>query len=275
MIANSYKKTVIITACLLAATSLSGLVAAQSTSASGTTGTQSTTSKQEATAIQHVNDAVAVVRRMETEPGMNKLLQQAKGVFIVPTYGRAAFVVGGSGGAGVLLAKRDDGVWGDPAFYNIGSLSVGAQAGVEGGPITLVLNNDKALNKFMQKNNFSISADTGLTVINWAKVAQDSVGTGDVVAWAGTKGLFGNVITLGINDIRFNQSTTNAYYHQTVDASDVIKGKVKNAQAATLREELARISTAATSGSSGASPSRGMSGGPAGESSGNTGTSNK
>lgn len=86
-------------------------------------------------------------------------MQQAKGVFIVPTYGRVALGVGGSGGAGVLLVKRDDGTWSDPAFYNIGGISVGVQAGAEGGPIAMVLNNEKGVSRFMQKNNFSLSAD--------------------------------------------------------------------------------------------------------------------
>ncbi|MGZ3241976.1 MAG: lipid-binding SYLF domain-containing protein, partial [Burkholderiaceae bacterium] len=223
-------------------------------------------------ATKHVNDAVTVVHRMEAEPRMNNLMQQAKGVFIVPSYGRAALGVGGRGGAGVLLVKRDDGTWSDPAFYNIGGISVGIQAGVEGGPIALILNNDKAVNSFMQKKNkFSLSADAGLTVVNWAKVAQGTVGTGDVVVWAGTKGLFGNVATLSVNDIRFNQNETTAYYHQTLTASDVISGKVKNPQADTLKEALATTSTGTASGSSGESSSSGMSGGTSSGTSSNTG----
>ena len=276
MITEKNKKRALITACILAATSLSGLAAAQSTSASGSPDTQSTPNapggKQEAAAVKHVNDAVAVVHRMESEPGMNKLMQQAKGVFIVPIYGRAALGVGAGGGAGVLLARRDDGTWSDPAFYNIGGISVGAQAGIEGGPIALVLNNDKAINSFMRKNDFSLSADAGLTVVNWAKVAQGSVGTGDVVAWAGTKGLFGNVVSIGVNDIRFNQNETGAYYGQTVAASDVINGKVKNPQADTLKQALAGTSTGTASGSSGTSPSS-VSGGTSEGRSGDTGTS--
>ncbi len=273
MMTEKYKTRVIVTACLLAMTSLSGIAAAQSTtqstSSSRGSDTQSSSAstssnKNQTTAMKHVNDAVNVVRRMESERGMDKLLQQAEGIFIVPTYGRAAVGIGGSGGAGVFLAKRDDGTWSDPAFYNIGGISIGAQIGAEGGPIALVLNNEKAVNSFMQKNNFSLSADAGLTVVNWAKVAEGSAGMGDVVAWAGTKGLFGNVASLGVNDIRFNGNLTNAYYDKTVTARDVINGKVKNPQANTLKQALATTSTGTATGSSGTSPSRGMSGGASG-----------
>lgn len=276
MIMEMYKIRRIAIACIVVITSVSSLAAAQSTSSNRNPATQAPanapSSKQEAAATKHVNDAVVVVRKMESEPDMNSLLQQAKGVFIVPTYGRAALGVGGNGGAGLLLVKRDDGTWSDPAFYNIGGISVGVQAGAEGGPIAMVLNNDKAVNRFMQKNNFSLSADVGLTVVNWAKMAQGSIGTGDVVAWAGTKGLFGNVVTLGVNDIRFNQNETAAYYHQTVAAKDVISGRVKNSQADMLKKALATASTGTLSDSSGESSSSGMSDGTSGDNSGNTST---
>ncbi|HVK93570.1 MAG TPA: lipid-binding SYLF domain-containing protein [Noviherbaspirillum sp.] len=272
---EKYKMRVIATACLLAITSLGSVAVAQSTSSSGSSDTQASASTRDsdskAAATKHVNDAVAVVRRMEAEPGMNNLLQQAKGVFIVPTYGRAALGVGASGGAGVLLAKQDDGTWSDPAFYNLGGINIGAQIGAEGGQIAMILNNDKAVNSFMQKNNFSLNADAGLTVVDWTRVAQGSAGTGDVVAWSGTKGLFGNVASIGVNDIRFNQNQTNAYYGQTVAVNDVISGKVKNPQANTLKQALAATSTGTASGTSGTRPSTGA-GGTSGESD-STGTS--
>lgn len=268
MTAKKYKLRVIATACIAAMTSLSGMATAQSTSANPAAdpaSASSTVSRAEANATKHVSDAVAVVRRMESTPGMNHLLQQAKGVLIVPTYARAALGVGGSGGSAVLLVKKEDGSWSDPAFYNVGGISVGAQAGAEGGPIAMVLNNDKAVDSFMQKNNFSLSADAGLTVVNWTKIAQGSVGTGDVVAWAGTKGLFGNVASIGVSDIRFNQSETNAYYRQTLTAKEVISGKVSNPQADALKQALAASASGASSGSSGSMP-----GGTSGESSGTT-----
>lgn len=273
MFTKNSKVTGFVAAYLLAMTSLTGSAIAQSTSSSPASDTKAAgnTRGDKATlaAMKHVNDAVEVVHRMESEPGVKSLLQQAKGVFIVPSYGRAALGIGGSGGAGVLLAKRDDGTWSDPAFYNLGAISIGLQAGAEGGPIAMILNNDKAVNHFLQKNNFSLSADAGLTVVNWAKAAQGEAGTGDVVAWAGNKGLFGNVASIGVNDIRFNQKQNDAYYHKTVAVRDVISGKIKNPQADTLKQALAATSTGTASGGSGASPARG---GASGGSSGNSAT---
>jgi lipid-binding SYLF domain-containing protein len=196
-----------------------------------------------ASAIKHVDDAAAVVRRMQADPAVNALLQQAKGLYVVPTYGRAALGLGAAGGAGVFLAKRPDGTWSNPAFFNIGGVSIGLQAGAEGGPVAIILMNDKAVNSFKQKNNFNLSADAGLTVVNWNRQATGTAGNGDVVVWSGAKGLFGNVATLELNDIRFNQKATQAFYGKSVNARDVIEGRASNPHADTLKQALAAGST--------------------------------
>ena len=191
-----------------------------------------------------------MVRRLEADATMQQVLAQAKGIFIVPTYGRAAFGIGGQGGAGVLLARQPDGQWSDPAFYNLGGISIGAQAGAEGGPIALALMNDKAMQRFSDRNNFSLSADAGITVVNWAKLAQGTVGGSDIVAWSGAKGLFGNVATLGVNDIRFNQRLTTAYYGKPTTTAEVISGKAKNPDSQALKQALSEVSSGSSTGKS-------------------------
>jgi lipid-binding SYLF domain-containing protein len=237
MNAKNKHARILMATCALALVSASGQAAAQAAPAA--VATPAAPSRQEVAAIKHVSDAVTVAQRMLDEPRMKELLRQAKGIFIVPTYGRAALGIGASGGAGVLLVKRADGTWSDPAFYNIGGISAGAQVGAEGGAISMVLNNEKAVNKFMQKNAFSLNAAAGLTLVNWSKIAQGSLGDGDVVVWAGTKGLYGNLVAVGIGDVRYNQNLTNAYYHQTVSAADAVAGKYSNPQADTLKQTLA------------------------------------
>jgi lipid-binding SYLF domain-containing protein len=252
MISFKHKSLVAAVIYMLACIAFSNAAAAQSTSERSTSSPDtnvvtSPSNKNQAAAVKHVNDALTIVRQMESVPRMKSLMQQAKGVFIVPSYGRVALGVGGRGGSGVLLIKNADGSWSDPAFYNIGSFSVGLQAGAQGGSIAMVLNTDAAVDRFKKANNFSLSAGTGITVINWTKVAESSTGPGDVVVWSGTKGLFGDVVTIGINDIRFNQNLTNAYYGQMLTAQDVMSGKAQNPHANALKQELASISGAASS----------------------------
>lgn len=200
--------------------------------------------KQERAAGEHVNQAIAVVQKLGAVDRMHDLLGTAKGVFIVPRYGRAAAAVGGSGGAGILLVRQNDGGWSDPSFFNTGGLSIGIQAGAEGGAFVLVLNNEKAVTEFLKKNNFSISARAGLTVVNWNKTVQGSAGNGDVVAWSDTRGLFGDLATVELTDVRFNQAMTRAFYHCDLSAADIILQKIDQPSA----DPLVRAVVAAAAG---------------------------
>lgn len=223
--------------------------AATAQGTSGNAGSGSPGRAQQA-AVKHVSDAVGVAQRIGQDPGMAALLGRAQGIFIIPTYGRAALGVGGAGGAGVLLARRPGGSWGNPAFFDTGGLSIGLQAGVEAGPLVLLLMNEKAVERFRSKNNFSLNADAGITVVNFARMAQGST-AGDVVAWSGAKGLFGNAVTIGINDVRFNARLTDAYYGRATTAQQAIDASEIDAQADALRKVLRSPPTPAGSSAGG------------------------
>jgi lipid-binding SYLF domain-containing protein len=57
--------------------------------------------------------------------------------------------------------------WTGPVFYNIGAINAGLQVGVELGSTTFLMITDKALEGFRKENNFSLSADTGFTIVNF------------------------------------------------------------------------------------------------------------
>lgn len=195
--------------------------------------------------VRHVTEAADVIQRMAAEPRMRTLLRDARAVFVIPHYGRAAVGLGASGGAGLLLARKEDGSWSDPAFFNVGSIGLGLQIGAQTGPLAFILNNDKAVNEFKKKNNFALSADAGFTVVNWTRLAQGTGGTGDIVVWSATRGLFGNAASVNVMDVRFNERATASYYGQRLNAEQVIAGKVSNAQADPLKAALSAAAGAA------------------------------
>lgn len=234
--------------CAGAAPAQAQTAGASGAAASGQAGPSAgSASQRQQAAYKRVSDAVGVVHAMAGESGMTELLGRARGVYIVPSYGRAALGVGAAGGSGVLMARRTDGSWGNPAFYTIGALSIGLQAGAEGGPIALLLMNQKALDHFRNKNNFSLSADAGITVVNFARMARGSL-AGDVIAWSGNKGLFGNVATIAVNDIRFNPRLTEAYYGKATTALEALDSVQANPQAEALRKALGSSATPAGTG---------------------------
>lgn len=186
--------------------------------------------------VQQVNEARAVVEKMKSDPEVKKLLQQAKGVFIVPTYGRGAWGIGVRAGEGVMLAQSD-GKWSNPVFYNLGGFSIGLQGGAEAGSIAMLLMNEKAVNQFMTDNNFSLNASAGLTLVNYTGKAQAAVGKGDVIVWADTKGAYAGA-TVGATDIHRDESDTQAFYKRTATAREILGGAVTSSQAEALKQAL-------------------------------------
>lgn len=253
---HEYGKRAIAAACLLGVAAWSGSAPAAGTSSDRTSaqtnqaGTAAARSDEAKDAFSHINEAIRVLRTMEADAELRNALQQATGVFVVPDYGRAALGVGARGGAGVLFVKRD-GAWSNPAFYTLGGLSIGLQAGAEGGSIAMILNNQKALNSFKQNNNFSLNADAGLTLIAWSGKGQASAGKGDITMWSDTAGLFGDV-SISVTDINFNEDKTGAYYGQRIaDPGSVIDGQIQNPNADALKRGMMALPSQGGQGTTG------------------------
>ena len=183
-----------------------------------------------------VTDAAHAVKRATSDPHFADLMKQAKGVFVMPNLVKGAVIVGGQGGQGVLLAHHGT-RWSDPAFLTTGSISIGAQAGGEAGPVIMLLMSDKALNDFIDANNFSLNANAGLTIVNYSKRGQAGIGKGDIVVWSGAKGALAGASVSG-SDITQNQTADRNFYGRPVTTKDIIDGQVGNAAAAPLRDAL-------------------------------------
>jgi lipid-binding SYLF domain-containing protein len=170
-------------------------------------------------AIAQINEAVRVVNEMKIDPDANLLLQNAEGVFVVTSYARAGLGLGVRGGEGVLMVKQNDN-WSNPAFYDFGGVSAGLQAGAEAGSLVMVLNNERAVQSFMQKNNWSLNADAGLTVLAWSERAKANLGAGDIVLWSDASGLMGDV-AVGVTDISFDEEETGAFYGRAIALREI------------------------------------------------------
>jgi lipid-binding SYLF domain-containing protein len=196
--------------------------------------------------VEDVREAAAVIRQMRTQTDGDaaQLLEQARGVFVVPDYATAALLAGVSGGEGVLLTKRD-GEWGNPAFYDIGRLSVGVQVGAAAGSIVLVLMSDKAVESFKQEENtFSLTADAGLSIVNWSAWAQGEVGReGDIVMWTDVEGLMG-AVAVGVSGVSWDEEENAAYYGRPVTMAQILEGEVKSPH----EDEVKRLLSEAGSG---------------------------
>jgi lipid-binding SYLF domain-containing protein len=171
------------------------------------------------------------------------MLQRSRAAMICPRVFKAGFIIGGSGGSCVLLARAGNGTWSYPAFYNIGSGSIGFQAGIEDSSLLMLIMTQRGLNAVMD-SQFKLGADASVAVatiggsVGGATTA--AVGA-DIVVYAETRGLFGGVSVEGsIMSLRSDWNT--AYYGQPFGARQiVIQMGAVNHGADPLREVLTRF----------------------------------
>ncbi|HTT84872.1 MAG TPA: lipid-binding SYLF domain-containing protein [Rhizomicrobium sp.] len=183
-----------------------------------------------------VNESGSVLKTMEADPHMKALLTRAKGIFIVPEFGRGALIVGARGGSGLVMVK-DNGHWSDPAFFGLGGISFGAQAGGSGGAIAMLLMTNKAVNDFRGNANFSLNAGAGLSIINYSANTQASWGKGDIVVWSDTGGAYAGA-TVSATDIGASTDDNDAYYHGHPAPGQILDGDYTNPKARSLTDLL-------------------------------------
>ena len=163
-------------------------------------------------------------------------VSQAKGVFIVPRMMRGGFFIGGSGGSGALLARNSKtGKWSYPAFYTMGSVSLGVQFGADFSEIILMVMTDKGMDAMLSKE-FKLGGDVGLAAGPVGATAKAQ--TADILAYGRSKGaFFGIAIDGAVIAPRYEWNNT--YYDKEVTLVDIlINQAVSNPQAENLRVAL-------------------------------------
>lgn len=194
--------------------------------------------------MEDVQESAEVLTQMrDLDPQLASRIDAAKGVFVIPDYATASLLVGGSGGEGVLLSQRD-GQWGSPGFYDIGNVDLGAQVGAAAGSIVMLLMTDEAVEPFHQENDFALTAQAGLTIVNWSAQAQGNTEDSDIVVWTDTEGLLAEA-SLGIGGMSWDEEEAREYYQQDVTIDAVLAGDVRDPNQSRLRSEFAEFSGSA------------------------------
>ena len=189
-----------------------------------------------------VDKSVAIVNSFATDPNLDwfrKKVQEAKAVLIIPQSLKGAFLIGGSGGSGVLLPHDSKtGAWGYPAFYTLGSVSFGLQVGAEASEVILMIMTERGMEKLLT-SSFKLGADVTMAagpVGGGAKAA-----TADVLSYSRSKGAFAGMAFDG-GIVKTKDKSNTAYYGKEVSPTDIlIRKTVTNPHADGLRNALSSL----------------------------------
>ncbi|WP_431273045.1 lipid-binding SYLF domain-containing protein [Variovorax ureilyticus] len=195
------------------------------------------------------DDAKALVQKAHTTinafshnkdfTGLGAELRQSKGVLIFPQVLKAGFVLGGSGGTGVLLANDGKGGWVGPAFYTMASASFGFQAGASAAEMVILVRSQKALDSLLT-SKVKLGGDASVAI--WKKgMGAGATIDADFVAYSTVKGAFAGLSIDGsVLDVR--ESLNTAFYGKPVTPADiVVKRDVSNPAAASLLAAVSKV----------------------------------
>ncbi len=173
-------------------------------------------------------------------PELRLWMKEAKGVLIVPSLLKAGFVVGGEGGSGVLLARDRGKGWSEPAFYTLGSGSIGLQIGVQESQAMFIIMTDKGLDAMISKN-VQLGVDASIAVgPKGAGIGGSTTANlgADIFSFALTRGAYGGASfegSVAVERSDWNQS----YYGAGATAKAILLDrKFSNAGTRGLRSAL-------------------------------------
>ena len=202
-------------------------------------GCASTSTRQETQAT--VDQAAATLANFRNDPDMGWFranVGRARAVLVSPNIFAAGFIVGGSSGRAVALARDASGaMWAGPAFYQISTGSLGLQAGAQVSEMVALVMTEKAVNSLLS-SSFKMGVDVS--------VAAGPVGAGsgtnlnaDIIVLVRSKGLYGG-LNLDGTAITVSEKSNHAYYGRAVTPVDIlVKRNASNPGAAPLLNSIA------------------------------------
>jgi lipid-binding SYLF domain-containing protein len=189
--------------------------------------------------VDRLNESAVVLKEILGMPeGIPKdLLNKAVCVVVYPSVKKAAFIVGGSYGRGVITCrsgKEFGGPWSAPAMFALEGGSFGLQIGAQATDFVLLIMNEGGANSVMS-SKVKLGADASATagpVGRNASAETDIVLKAEILSYSRAKGLFAGVSLAG-STLRSDDGGNKALYGKELSAKEIVReGKVPTPAAA-------------------------------------------
>jgi len=165
---------------------------------------------------EEARQSTASLQKAMSDPAKSiprAILQKAEAVAVFTNVKKGGFILGGTGGDGVI-SRRVGTTWGPPAFYNIGGADVGLQIGVKETDFIMVFNTPGAL-KDLLNDKMEMSAGIGMAAgpLGEEAAARTNVtGNEAVYVYSNSGGAFAGA-TVGGGSITADNSRNEKFYN--------------------------------------------------------------
>ncbi len=124
-----------------------------------------------------------------------KLLDDCSCIAVIPHVVKAAFIVGGKHGKGIVTCRNKEGIWSPIAFLTIAGGSVGFQIGGEATDLVLFIMSDHGARSLL-KSEFTLGGNASVAAGPVGRTASGDTDirlNAEIYAYARAKGLFGGI----------------------------------------------------------------------------------
>ena len=187
--------------------------------------------------MQRLVDAKSVFQKLLNGPDggfPEKLLKSSDCIAVLPNVLKAAFVLGGEYGRGVMSCKIKNNGWSAPAFIELRAASFGWQIGGKSTDLVMFIAGEKA-KQVITSSKFTLGADISVTAGPVGREAEGGLGDGleGVYSYAHSEGIFAGLALNGA-EILADTSANRTYYSSDKDLTSFV---LNNTPTSTLPEE--------------------------------------
>ena len=179
--------------------------------------------------VQRIAEAAAILGELHAAPDQDvplDLWEKAACVMVVPGLKKAAFIVGGEYGKGLMSCRRD-GAWSAPIFIRLGKGSWGLQFGAQSIDLVMLVMNERGIDKLL-KNRVSLGAEASVAagpVGRDARAATDAQLKAEILSYSRTQGVFAG-INLSGGVLRDDKNDNADLYGKGVSPQDILKTNI-------------------------------------------------
>ena len=179
--------------------------------------------------VERLQSSTSVLNEIMATPDRaipNSILSGASCVAIIPSYKKAAFLVGAQYGQGVATCRTGHG-WSAPTFVKLTGGSFGFQAGGQATDLVLVAMNQNGM-QHMLHNKFKLGADAAASagpVGRNAQAGTDWKLNAEFLTYSRSKGLFAGLDLSG-DVLDANDDDMKGFYGPGVTYESVLEGQV-------------------------------------------------